>query len=235
MYVLVAGFHSRVAPLHWSGIVFALFLVLGSACGGEGGATVSTHARPDAGTSGMGQAGTAASARRCESVQVDGDVVIEHEKDFTARYRIGEPYTKTVMLFGGEPVNADNVLSNAYIIGLDKMDALELAQMYPDFYLCSSPGGQQAAMRIVSYDILPASCDIHDRLVAALRQYDVNAAAGKDRTSIRFEGAPLQLESVTADATGEDVTTQASGQNFQLMRSIEQLTGESVLAFGTTN
>jgi hypothetical protein len=235
MYVLVAGLRSRVSMATQALSALALLAVLGSACGGEGDTTVSTHGRPDAGTSSTGQAGTAASARRCESVQVDGDVVIEHEKDFTARYRVGEPYTKTIMLFGGEPVDADNVLSNAYIIGLDKMDALELAQMYPDFYLCSSPGGQQAAMRIVSYDILPASCDVHDRLVAALRQYDVNAAAGKDRTSIRFEGAQLELESVTADATGEDVTTQASNQDFQLMTSIEQLTGESVLSFGTTN
>jgi hypothetical protein len=236
MYGVVAGFRSRASRLG-SPLLAALALCAGlsAACGGGNDATVSTHGRPDAGTSGMGQAGMAASARRCESVAVDGDVVIEHEKDFTARYKIGEPYTKTVMLFGGEPVNADNVLSNAYIIGLDKMDALALAQMYPDFYLCSSPGGQAAAANIISYDILPASCDVHDRLVAALHQYDVNAAAGKDRTSIRFEGAPLQLESVTANATGEDVSDQASDQNFQVMTSIEQLTGESVLSFGTTN
>jgi hypothetical protein len=213
---------------------FATLALIATACGGDdGGGGVSTHARSEAGSSGEGEMVMKNAARRCEGVEVDGDVVIEHEKDFTARYKIGEPYTKTIMLFGGEPVDQDNVLSNAYIIGLDKMDALELAKTYPDFYLCGSPGGQQAAMQIRSYDLLPADCKVNDLLLAALHQYDVNAAKGADRTSIRFAGAPLELESVTADATGQDVSDQASGQNFQLMTSIEQLTGESVLDFGT--
>lgn len=213
---------------------FVTLALIATACGGDGGGGgVSTHARGQAGPSGDGEMVMKSAARRCEGVEVDGDVVIEHEQDFTARYKIGEPYTKTIMLFGGEPVDQDNVLSNAYIIGLDKMDALELAKTYPDFYLCSSPGGQQAAMHILSYDLLPADCKVNDLLLAALHQYDVNAAKGADRTSIRFEGAPLELESVTANATGEDVSDQASGQNFHLMTSIEQLTGESVLDFGT--
>jgi hypothetical protein len=231
MGVLVTGFHLRAST-----VILALCALLWTACGGdEGGAAVSAYARPDAGMGSMGESAMEAAARRCESVEVEGEFVIEHEKDFTARFRIGEPYSKTVMLFGGEPVDDDNVLSNAYIIGLDKMDALMLAQMYPDFYLCSSPGGQQAAQHIVTYDLLPATCEVHDRLVAALRQFAVNRDAGRDRTSIRFDGAPLHLESVTADATGEDVTVQVSDQNFQLMTTVEQLTGESVLSFGTTN
>jgi hypothetical protein len=229
MYGVVAGFHSRA-------LLIALALsALQTACGGdEGPAGVSVHARPDAGMPAMRETDSDDSAPRCESIEVDGEVVIEHERDFTARFRVVERYTKTVMLFGGETVNKDNVLSNAYIFGLDKMDALMLAQTYPDFYLCSSAGGQEAAKHIIPYDLLPATCEVHDRLVAALRQYGMNVAAGGDRTSIRFDGARLQLESVTADATGEDVTDQASDQDFHLVTAIEQLTGESVLSFGTT-
>jgi hypothetical protein len=172
--------------------------------------------------------------RGCDSVEMYGEYVVEHEKDFTARFRVGEPYTKTVMLFGGEPL-AENVLGNAYIIGLDKVDALMLAQKYPDFYNCSSPGGQEASRYIVPYELVPANCQIYDQILAALRQFHMNVNSGGDRTSLRFDGAPLELESVIEDATGKDVTDMVTGQDFHLVTAVEQLTGQSVLSFGTTN
>jgi len=170
----------------------------------------------------------------CDEVSVSGQFVVEHEAHFTARYHIGEPYTKTVMIFGGEPVEAEDTLSNAYIMGLDKMDALALAEEFPDFYLCSSPGGDAAAALIKAYDLVPASCEVYDKLVVALRQFRINREAGGDRTSLRFDGAPLELESVIDDASGSDVTDQVMDQHFHLITSVEQLTGESVLSFGTT-
>lgn len=232
MYVVVAGFHSRTS------IALALCALLCAACGGGGSeAVIIAGERPDAGRGGTHEIsmGMGESARGCDMVQMDGEFVVEQERDFTARFRVGEPYTKTVMLFGGEPLEDENVLSNAYILGLDKTDALMLAAMYPDFYLCSSPGGQAASEHIVPYDLVPARCQVYDQIVAALRQFHMNVAAGGDRTSIRFGGAPLQLESVIADATGEDVTDQVSNQDFHLVTSLEQLTGESVLSFGTTD
>jgi hypothetical protein len=172
--------------------------------------------------------------RACDLVEMDGAFVVEKERDFTARFRVGAPYTKTVMLFGGEPVEDDNVFSNAYIFGLDKVDALMLAEKYPDFYNCSSPGGQEASRYIVPYDLVPANCQIYEQIVAALRQYDTNVAKGGDRTSLRFEGAPLELESVIEDGTGKNVTAQVSNQDFHLVTAVEQLTGQSVVSFGTT-
>jgi hypothetical protein len=233
MYVVVTGFHARAS------IVLALCALPSAACGGGGGeAVISVGERHDAGMDGTD--GTHAidmddADRPCDMVQVDGELVVERERDFTARFRMGEPYTKTIMLFGGEPIEDANVLGNAYIIGLDKTDAQMLAERYPDFYLCSSPGGQAAAEQIVPYDFVPATCQVYDQIIAALRQFNTNVAAGADRTSIRFDGAPLQLESVTADATGEDVTDQVSDQDFHLVTSVEQLTGESVLSFGTSD
>ncbi len=172
---------------------------------------------------------------RCDEIEIDGDLVIEHEADFTARYKIGEPYTKTVMLFGGDAIEDENKLSNAFIFALDKEDALELAMKYPDFYLCSSEGGREASMHIVPYDLVPANCEVYEKLLTAFEQYRKNDVAGGDRTSLRIEGAPLSLESVTANGTGQDVTDQVHDQDFQLVTDVEQLTGASVLEFGTTN
>lgn len=230
MYFRSAGFPSRVA------LMLGLLAGLAAGCGGEDDSVVSVGRGHD---SGMGSAGSgedeSPSPRAgCDVITMDGQVVIEHEQDFTARYRMGEPYEKTVMLFGGQPVEEVNVLSNAYILGLDKVDALMLAEEYPDFYLCTSPGGMAAADLIRAYDLVPATCEVYDQLVAALRQFGINRAAGGDRTSLRFEGAPLELESVI-DAHGNDATDQVSGQDFHLITHVEQLTGESVLSFGTTN
>lgn len=208
----------------------AFAVALCAACGGDGGAsTVTVGEEPDAGDMDMEGPDPG-----CDMVQVNGDFVVEHETNFTARFAVGEPYTKTVMLFGGEAIEDDNVLSNAYVMGLDKEDALQLAEDYPDFYLCSSPGGQAAASMVRTYDLVPASCEVYEKLVTALRVFARNRASGGDRTSIRFEGAPLELESVVDDASGVDVTDQIHDQEFHLVTSVEQLTGESVLEFGTS-
>jgi len=222
-------------------MALALGGLLCAACGGGDAdhAVVSLDETRDAGmgsTSAMSMDGT---SRACDLVQMDGAFVVEHEKDFTARFRVGEPYTKTIMLFGGEPVETENVFSNAYVFGLDKEVAQMLALEYMDFYLCSSPGGKMASANIISYDLVPANCDVYDAIVTALKVYKMHNKAGGDRTSIRFEGAPLQLESAVEDATGKDVTDQVTNtvpkQNFHLVTSVVQLTGESVLKFGTSN
>jgi hypothetical protein len=213
-------------------VLTLLVAVLGVGCGDDGAQGVSVSKMPDAGAE-PDEGQMIAISSPCDDVEVDGDVVIEHEKDFTARFRVGEPYTKTVMLFGGERVEDENALSNAYIFGLDKTDALMLAEKYPDFYLCSSPGGMEASSYIVPYDLVPATCEVYEQIVAALRQYSMNLASGGDRTSLRFDGAPLELESVTADANGADVTDQITDQDFHLVTAVEQLSGESVISFGT--
>jgi hypothetical protein len=219
MYVVVAGLHSRTS------VVLALSVVLCAACGDGGEEFIGVGDAPDAATTDAGEHRVEGATRRCDSVGMDGEFVIEHEQDFTAWFRVGEPSTRTVMLFGGEPEDDANVFSNAQM----------LAERYPDFYLCSSPGGVEAASHILPYDLVPATCEVYDRIVAALRQYHRNAAAGGDRTSLRLDGAPLQVESVTENATGKDFTDQVSDQNFHLVTGVEQLTGESVLSFGNSD
>ena len=226
MYAVVAGFHARA-------IALSLAVSVSAACGGEresfveAGEEVDAAVRPRMPAIHDGASG-------CDDVEIDGEFVIERERDFTARYRIGERYTRTVMLFGGEPVEQDNILSNAYIFALEKGDAQRLAETYPDFHLCSSPGGMAAASYIRAYDLVPATCEVHEQIASALRSYHRNASVGGDRTSLRFEGAPLQVESVIADASGEDVADQVADQNFHLVTGVEQLTGQSVLGFGTS-
>jgi hypothetical protein len=235
MVVLVAGFRSR------SWLVLALCTALCGACGDEAGSQgVSVGDEPDdigSGEAGSGDTddmGATEPSPDCDRVELDGDYVVEHEEEFTARYLRGEPVTKTIMIFGGDPVTDANVLSNAFIVGLDKKAAQMLAEKYADFHLCSSPGVDEASAHIIPYELVPASCEIYDQLVKALRQYHKNVASGGDRTSLRFEGAPLELESVIEDVNGQDVTDQVTGMDFHLVTSVEQLTGESLLDFGNS-
>lgn len=231
MSAFVVVFRSR-APL-----VLALCAWLGAGCGASGPEGVSVG--PGDGDGDGADAGdepmdTPGSNLRCDEVEIDGDYVIEHEEHFTARYRIGEPYTKTVLLFGGEAIEGEDTLANAYALGLDKEDALALAEQFPDFYLCSSPGGDAAASHVFPYDFVPANCEVLEQLVSALDHFRRSHAAGGDRTSIRFDGAPLHLVSVIEDAAGADVTDQVTTDDFHLITRVERLTAQSVLDFGTT-
>lgn len=227
MYVLVAGLHSRAV------FVSLVCALLCSACSGAGQRSVSVGEGTDAAMPG-GDAGVVENVVNCDPVSREGDFVLEQEKDVTVRYRVGAPYSRTIMLFGGELVEEDNTLGNAYVFGLDKTDALMLAAKYPDFYLCSSPGGKEASNYIVPYDLVPASCAIYEQIIRALDTYDKSVTSGGDRTSLRLDGFQLELVSVTVDTTGEDITSQVSDQDFHLVTKVEQLTGESVLEFGTS-
>jgi len=222
----VSYFHSRA----WQALTLLAWLC--AACGESADSFVSVGDGNDAGTRDDGGASTAPEpSSACDVIELDGDFVIEREQDFTARFRVGESVTRTVMLFGGEPVDEINVLGNAYILGLDKADALQVAQEFPDFYLCSSAGGQAVADLILSYEFLPASCDVYEQIVDALHDFNRNARSGGDRTSLRFEAAPLELVSVI-DRNGNDVTEQVGEDDYHLVTSVEQLTGQSVLDFG---
>src|SRR5687768_787985 len=121
MSALVVVFRSRVSI----GVALCALLWCAGCGGSSNNPTVSVGDGSDAGDR---DARTMEDVSRaaCDRVEIDGDLVVERETHFTARYRMGEPYTKTIMLFGGESVPTDDVLSNAYIIGLDKMDALML-------------------------------------------------------------------------------------------------------------
>lgn len=216
-------------------LAFAFCAWLSAACGDGGrNGVVSVPAAEDAGEPDAEAPDASAMPFGCVSVEREGDELVEHLDDFTARFEVGSPYNRTIMMFGGAPVPKPNTPTRAYIFGLDKLDAQMMAKKYPDFYLCSSVGGQEAASYIQVYDIVPATCKVFQQLVAAFVQYDKNAANGGDRTSLRLEGAPLTVKSVIADGTGEDVKEQVADQQFHLITGVLQLTGESLLDFGTS-
>jgi hypothetical protein len=169
----------------------------------------------------------------CDNVTIDGDEVTVHEEDVTAHFTmVGEIHNSTVMIFGGDKVEFDNAVSNMALKALDQTDALVLAEKYEDFYLCSSPGGIEAQNYIVQYDLVPASCDVYNQLVAALRDFARNSQAGGDRVSLSFEGVELTLDSAAFDSSGMDVTDQLEDLNFHLVTKVEQITGESLIEFG---
>ena len=219
---------SSRAPLVW-----ALCAWLCAACGDEERSFTDVPTAPDAGVVEKKKPDESPQTTGCVDVELDGDKLVEYLADFTAKFKVGASYDRTVMLFGGMAFQKPNTPSRANIFGLDKVDAQRIAEKYPDFYLCSSPGGQEAAAYIRVYDIVPASCQVHQQLVAALRDYDSNASRGGDRTSLRLQGAPLTVQSVVANGSGQDVADQVSDQQFHLITSVKQLTGESLLRFGT--
>lgn len=226
--------HEVSALLSRASLAFALCTWLCAACSAsdEGGVVTVPPAadggEPDATTD------DPTLPRGCVEVEVDGEQVVEYLEDFTARFELGDPYNRTLMMFGGMAVQKANTPTRAYIFGLDKVDAQRMAKLYPDFYLCSSVGGQEAATYIEVYDIVPATCKVHQQLVAAFRVYAKNAAEGGDRTSLRLEGSPLTIKSITQNTTGQDVSDQVSDQKFHLITGVQQLTGQSLLGFGTT-
>ncbi|MDH5676217.1 MAG: hypothetical protein OEZ06_29120 [Myxococcales bacterium] len=198
-------------------------------------APVGGEAVDTGGAAGTATAPSPAGSSVCNVVEIDGSQVIVREDNVVATFTKSDSIDSIVMLFGGMAVDFDDAVSTVSIMGLDQADALEAAMIYPDFYLCSSVGGDDQAIeaKIHQMDFVPASCQVHEAIVAALSQFRVNAGSGGDRTSLRLQGAMLQLDSAIVNGSGEDVTAHFAGLNFQLVTDVDQLTGQSVLEFGT--
>ncbi|MDH5676314.1 MAG: hypothetical protein OEZ06_29610 [Myxococcales bacterium] len=230
MYVFCRHFHSSLA--------LALLLVGPLACRNESPPSSADGGEPMGTKGGADEAPLKPPAPTdiCNEVVINDMQVIVREESVVAKLSQSAPFANVVMLFGGEEMKHNDAVRTVAILGLDQTDAIEAAKTYPDFDLCSSAGAEDEAIqaKLKQIDFVPATCEIHEAIVAALEVFETNRDTMGDRTSLRLEGAMLQLQSASVQDTDEDVTNRYTGLELLLVTDVEQLTGKSVIELGTS-
>jgi len=143
--------------------------------------------------------------------RIEGRNITLDAGQLEARYRVVGSLHETYMLFGGDAQQRRNSITHATAAGLPILNARAISAVYPDFYMCKSPGARQAMDHTKALSFVAANRAALDALIEALDLFEERLRSGGERTCISVTGAPIALESVRIQQNGADVTRDVAG------------------------
>lgn len=159
--------------------------------------------------------------------RMEGREVVREVDRVTARFTKVGSLDESYMLFGGDAAQRSNQINHATVAGLATHHARFIAERYPDFHMCSSPGASQAKRLIEPMSIVATNRAAVSELQRALELFEERLQSGGERTCVHVVGAPMTLDSVHLDLgeTREDITGEfaamAEQAAFVLAESVE--------------
>lgn len=139
---------------------------------------------------------------------VEGREIVIQTDDLEVRFDRRGAASETYMLFGGTDAELHNSISNVFVSGLAIRHASFIAQRYPKFYMCSSPGAAQAKQFVEDMALIAADGSTRSTLKRAVALHEDSLAKGGDRTCLRFRGEQISLRSAKHREGGFDLTPQ---------------------------
>lgn len=152
------------------------------------------------------------SHKETSNVDVTVDEIVIHTGDLDVCFTRGEKFSATYMLFGGEKVTGKNAILPFFISGIDAEEGKRIAEKYPDFWECKSPGAAQAQSGCEQFHVLPSRPKIEEEIKSALKQFRKALGTEEDRVCLMISGDELKLKSVIYVETDQDVTMQFAHQ-----------------------
>ena len=117
--------------------------------------------------------------------------VVTHEQVETRFLELG-PFDDTYMIFGGQP--DDTVWANVDLSVIDRQQAAWLAERYPDFHLCRSPGAVHAKQMIEHLALVAADGRVRRTLQDAWYESEARLQDGGERVCVALAGRHLSLD-----------------------------------------
>jgi hypothetical protein len=141
------------------------------------------------------------------AAQVDDQHVALETADFNVRFFRLEPFSDSFMIFGGSDAQPRNMMSHVTLSGLPVRHARSIAQSYPDFHRCKSPGARQAQQLTKTMNFVAADRQIQKTLSEALKLFNDRLTPDGERTCVTVSGERLKLATVHLKQNGMDVTS----------------------------
>jgi hypothetical protein len=156
---------------------------------------------------------------------LDGGQLLIHTRDLDVRFdRVGY-LDESYMLFGGTDGEMQNSITNIIVSGLAVRHAALIAQRYPDFHKCKSPGAAQAQRLIESMAWIASDGSTRGTLREALALHEKSVRSGGERTCLAVSGERLMLGSAKHRDQNFDLTHQLGngyrGTDFYLVTNAE--------------
>ncbi|MAG30931.1 MAG: hypothetical protein CL908_08585 [Deltaproteobacteria bacterium] len=144
---------------------------------------------------------------RSVGTEIDGRTVLRTANQIEGRFTRLGVVEETYMLFGGDGQQRRNQLTHATLAGLPIRHARAIAQQYPDFHRCKSPGAPQAQRLTESMNLVAANRSTRGTLIEALDLFEERLQSGGDRTCLRVRGSELVLDSVRIPEEDRDISS----------------------------
>ena len=138
--------------------------------------------------------------------QINGREVIRDAGQLEARFSMVGSLHETYMLFGGDAQQHRNSITHVIAAGLPILNARAISDIYPDFYMCKSPGAKQAMRHTQTLSFVAADRAALNTLIEAVDLFKERLGSGGERTCISVTGAPIRLESVHIVQNDADIT-----------------------------
>lgn len=166
-------------------------------------------------------------------VEIAKDEVTVNAGQLQAKFELGKPLDKTVMLFGGAYLEQENAVFPVTMAVLSDKAAKSIYERHPDFLKCSSPGAAEAQPMVVQYNLIPRDGNTASELKNALDTFDSNLKSGGERVCLRLKGNKIKLKSVKVPSQDEDLTSQFGAQtgsaSAYLVESADTVPAQDVL------
>jgi hypothetical protein len=127
------------------------------------------------------------------SPQLKGGEVTVESRQMRVRFQRGTGLDEAYMLFGGDASERSGHFSNVLLSGLAERHVYPIAQRYPDFYLCRSPGAESAKRLVETMSLIGGDGRTRKTLLEALRLYEESIRSGGERTCVHLKGEQLHL------------------------------------------
>lgn len=150
---------------------------------------------------------------------ITGSEIALATADLDVRFTRSETLDGTYMLFGGGTLDHPNAVSNVTLAGLHMKDVRRIAERYPDFYMCKSPGAPLAQKAVVDLDLVPADGKVRKTLDSALDQFESSLHSDGGRVCVSLRGEALDLKSAKIRDHDEEVTETYRQTRFYLVTS----------------
>lgn len=144
---------------------------------------------------------------------------------YKATFTVNEPVEETYMLFGAS-VREFNA-SHAWLFGLEIDTARRIAQRYPDFHLCKSPGAPEA-QRLAKHVQVVADRRTLSKLSEAAKLFEDHLGRGDQRICVTLRGEELTLEQLesggqvlTADYYHKNIEGQSAQRVYLRVHSLD--------------
>lgn len=112
-------------------------------------------------------------------------------------------FEDTYMIFGGQP--DDTVWANVDLSVIERRHAAWLAERYPDFHRCASPGAAHAKRMIEHLSLVAADGAVRRTLQDAWYESEAALQEGGDRVCVALVGHGLAIDSSRFLHDGSDL------------------------------
>lgn len=147
--------------------------------------------------------------RQSNTVEIDisNEQIIKDKQDLKATFSLIDSYYSSYMIFGG---NADHKLRNSFsdfsLAALPIEMASSIAQQYPDFHMCKSPGASMAQGKIQTLSLIAKNNQVANVLEEVLSLHNESIYDDGERVCIELEGSSIEPEKMIHKDTNTDVS-----------------------------